>query len=121
MPENTQNDGIHHKRIFVVLTVARQIEGEWQCIRSEKAFVDADKAEEYAKSLNSKYVVPNTRPTQKMAIKVTTEHGEIACQCLASVYEIELDGDVKGEEQINFGIIPTGPNFPHMEHPNIRY
>ena len=120
--ENNQNPNpLPRNCIFCVLTVARQIEGEWQCIRSEKAFVDADKAEEYAKSLNSKYVVPNTRPTQKMAIKVTTEHGEIACQCLASVYEIELDGDVKGEEQINFGIIPTGPNFPHMEHPNIRY
>ena len=91
MPENTQNDGIHHKRIFVVLTVARQIGGEFQVIRSERAFKDADKAEEYSKELNRKYVVPNVRPTQKMAVKITTEHGEIACQCLASVYEVELE------------------------------
>ena len=91
MAENDKNDSIHRQKIFCVLTVARQIEGEWQVIRSEKAFKDADRAEEYAKQLNAKYVVPNVRPTQKMAIKVTTDHGEIACQCLASVYEIELE------------------------------
>ena len=32
-------------KIYAVLTVARQIEGEWQVIRSEKAFIDADKAQ----------------------------------------------------------------------------
>jgi hypothetical protein len=78
--------------IFCVMTVARQIEGEWNVIRSEKAFLDADKAEEFSKELNSKYIVPNSHPMQKMAVKISTEHGDIPCQCLASVYEIELEG-----------------------------
>ena len=73
------------------MTVARQIEGEWYCFRSEKAFKDPDKAEECSKQLNSTFVEPNSRPTKRIAIKVSTEHGDIACSCLASVYEIELE------------------------------
>jgi hypothetical protein len=72
MSENTQNDGIHHKRIFVVLTVARQIEGDWYCFRSEKAFADAQKAEDYASNLNRGFVDPSN-PRKRMAIKTGWE------------------------------------------------
>ena len=51
-----------------------------------------------------------------MAVKISTEYGDIACSCLASVYEMDLEGEMPLPT-----IIDTGPNFPHMEHPNIRY
>jgi len=99
METNNQNPNpLPRNCIYCVLTVARQIGGEWQVIKSEKAFTDPDKAEAFSKELNNKYIVPNTRPVQKMAVKVTTEHGEIACQCLASVYEMELVDSVSEPE-----------------------
>ena len=113
MSENTQNEGIHRQKIFCVLTVARQIEGEWYCFRSEKAFTDSAKADEHAKQLNNKFVQMDGK---RMAVKISTEYGDIACSCLASVYEMDLEGEMPLPT-----IIDTGPNFPHMEHPNIRY
>jgi hypothetical protein len=88
--ENQQNDSIPHKLVYCVLTVARQIEGDWYCFRSEKAFTDPVKAEEYAKKLNHNFIQPDGK---RMAIKIATQYGDIACSCLASVYEMELEGE----------------------------
>lgn len=88
--ENSQNEGIHHQKVWAVITVARQIEGEWQVLRSEKAFTDPNKAEAYAEKLNKGFVDP-ANPRKRMAIKISTEHGDIACSCLAGVYEMELE------------------------------
>ena len=89
MPENTQNDGIHHKRIFVVLSLARQIDGEFVLNRVESAFKEPKEAEDFAKQLNDKFCPLGKFNPQKLK----TEHGDIDCYIIAAAHETELNGN----------------------------
>lgn len=75
-------------KIFAVITVARQVEGEYVFIRTEKAFKSAQKADALLKVLKNQYATPDGkwRPQQ-----VSTPQGEAVCMCEAGVFEIEVD------------------------------
>lgn len=73
--------------LFAVITVARQIEGEYVFIKTEKAFRTAGKADALLKSLQQKYATPEgkIRP-----VKISTPHGEAECFCEVGAFEIEV-------------------------------
>lgn len=75
-------------KIFAAITVARQVEGEYVFIKTEKAFRSAKKADDMIKMLKAQYVTPEGRwkPQQ-----VSTPQGEVVCMCEAGVFEIEVD------------------------------
>lgn len=76
------------EKIFAVITVARQIEGEYVFIKTERAFKSAKKADESLKALKAQYATPEGKwkPQQ-----VSTPQGDAVCMCEAGVFEIEVD------------------------------
>jgi 3-deoxy-D-manno-octulosonic acid (KDO) 8-phosphate synthase len=75
-------------KIFAVITVARQIQGEYVFIRTEKGFEQASKADELLNIKKSQFAGPDGKP---MPIKITTPHGEAECLCEVGVFEIETE------------------------------
>jgi hypothetical protein len=67
-------------KVFAVITVARQVEGEYIAIKPEKAFTKASQADEYSKNL-----------AKKFAENVTTPVGIIQCLCERGVIEIDVE------------------------------
>jgi len=67
-------------KIFAIVSVARQVDGEMCVIKMEKAFQQASKADDYANSLSKRYTE-----------SISTPHGPIACVCERGVFEIELE------------------------------
>lgn len=76
------------QKIFAVITVARQVEGEYVFIKTERAFKSAKKADDMLRGLKMQYVTPDGKwkPQQ-----VSTPQGEAVCMCEAGVFEIEVD------------------------------
>lgn len=76
------------QKLFAVITVARQVEGEYVFIKTEKAFKSAQRADGFLKSLKAQYATPDGKwkPQQ-----VSTPQGDAVCMCEAGVFEIEVD------------------------------
>lgn len=76
------------QKLFAVVTVARQVEGEYVFIKTEKAFKSAQKADAFLKGLKLQYSTPDGKwkPQQ-----VSTPQGDAVCMCEAGVFEIEVD------------------------------
>lgn len=76
------------QKLFAVVTVARQVEGEYVFVKTERAFKSAQKADALLKGLKLQYVTPDGRwkPQQ-----VSTPQGDAVCMCEAGVFEIEVD------------------------------
>jgi hypothetical protein len=82
------NSEVHRQKIFCVITVARQIEGEFCFVRTEKAFKEAHKADELAKKLNEQdFTAPDGK---RRAINLSTPQGSAECVCIAGAFEMEL-------------------------------
>jgi len=67
-------------KVFAVLSVARQVEGEYVVVKIEKAFLQASKADEYAKSLARAYTE-----------SIPTATGPIQCVCERGVFEVDVE------------------------------
>lgn len=67
-------------KIFAIVTIARQVDGEYCLVKVEKAFKQASKADEFAKSLAKRY-----------AETINTPSGSIPCVCERGVFEIDVD------------------------------
>lgn len=76
------------KKVFAVITVARQLDGEYVFIKTEKAFSSAKKADELLKQLKSKYTTPEGKFNPQL---IQTAHGEAVCQCEVGAFEIEVE------------------------------
>jgi hypothetical protein len=66
--------------IFAILSVARQVQGEYVCIKAEKAFLTATKAEEHANKLSKQF-----------AETISTPVGPIECVCERGVFELDVE------------------------------
>jgi acetamidase/formamidase len=75
-----QNDTVHPKKIFAVISVARQVDGEFVVIKTEKAFKRASAADEYAKKLATNY-----------SEVIQTASGPIQCVCERGVFEMDVE------------------------------
>jgi hypothetical protein len=67
-------------KVFAVISVARQVEGEYVVVKVEKAFLQASKADEYAKSLVRAYTE-----------SIPTASGPIQCVCERGVFEMDVE------------------------------
>lgn len=67
-------------KVFAVVSVARQVDGEYCVVKVEKAFKKASKADEYANSLARRYTE-----------SIPTPSGPMACVCERGVFEIDVD------------------------------
>lgn len=76
------------KKVFAVITVARQLEGEYVFIKTEKAFTSAKKADELLKKLKAQYVTADGKFNPQL---IETAQGKATCQCEVGAFEIELE------------------------------
>jgi len=76
------------KNIFAVVVIARQIDGEYVFVRSEKAFSSAGKADKLMQKLKKEFIDSEGKPKP---IKLTTAHGEAMCICEVGAFEMELE------------------------------
>lgn len=67
-------------KIYAIVSVARQVDGEYCVIKMEKAYKTAIKADEESKKLARKY-----------AETITTPAGPIQCICERGVFEIDVE------------------------------
>lgn len=67
-------------KVFAVISVARQVDGEYLVVKVEKAFKDLKMADSFSKELSKKY-----------AESIPTPTGIIECVCERGVFEIDVD------------------------------
>ena len=67
-------------KVFVVMSIARQVDGEYCVLKAEKAFKKASKADEYANGLAKRYTE-----------SIPTPGGPMACVCERGVFELDVD------------------------------
>ena len=75
-------------KVFAVMTVARQIEGEYVFIKTEKGFAASEKADALMTQLKSQYTTPDGKAA---AVNLKTPHGDIPCHCAIGVFELEIE------------------------------
>lgn len=75
-------------KIYAVITVARQVEGEYVFIKTEKAFKSAQQADGLLRSLKSQYVTDDGKWKPQV---VSTSQGDATCQCEVGVFEMEVE------------------------------
>jgi glyoxylate utilization-related uncharacterized protein len=78
------------EKIYAVITVARQVEGEYIFIKTEKAFKNAQKADALLKTLKAQYVTEDGKWKPQV---VSTGQGDATCQCEVGIFEIEMDAE----------------------------
>jgi len=81
-------------KVFVVITISRQIEGEYVFIKTEKAFTRASKAEELAKKLKSNFVDSEGKIKP---VRIATSDGEAVCMGEIGIFDVELEDDTENE------------------------
>lgn len=74
--------------IFVVMTLARQVQGEYVFARAEKAFRQASKADELVRKLAQQYI--DAEGKAKL-VTLTSPHGEAECWCEVGAFSLELE------------------------------
>lgn len=67
-------------KVFAIVTIARQVDGEYCIVKVEKAFTNAARADEESKKLARNY-----------AETINTPNGMIPCVCERGVFEIDVD------------------------------
>ena len=72
---------------WIVVTTARQIDGELVLVKLEEGFSEENKANNLMNELQKKYVTP----TGFKEIFIQTELGEIPCYCVVSVMSVKIN------------------------------
>lgn len=75
------------EKLFAVITVARQVEGEYVFIKTEKAFASAKKADDFLKTLKAQYVSEDGKWKPQ---NISTQQGDVICMCEVGVFELEV-------------------------------
>lgn len=75
-------------KIYAVISVCRQVDGEYVFIKTDKAFESAQKADAALKVLKSQFVTEDGKWKPQV---VSTGQGDATCQCEAGIFELELE------------------------------
>ena len=67
-------------KAFAIISIARQVDGEYCIMKIEKAYKDPNLAEAYAKNLSKRY-----------AESIQTPNGPIECVCERGIFEIDIE------------------------------
>lgn len=76
------------EKFYALITVGRQVDGEYVFIKTEKAFKSAQKADAMLKILKAQYVTEDGKWKPQV---ISTSQGDATCQCEVGVFEIEVD------------------------------
>lgn len=68
------------EKFYAIISVARQVEGEYIVVKPERAFSARNKAEEAVNKLAKQYAETIQTPT-----------GPVQCVCSRAVFEIEVE------------------------------
>lgn len=72
---------------WIVVTTARQIDGEFVLVKMEEGFTDESKANELMNLLQKKYIAADG-PKE---IFINTDYGDISCHCIVSVMPVKIN------------------------------
>jgi hypothetical protein len=67
-------------KVYCVISIARQVDGEYCLVRTEKAFTKQESADAFSKGLSKKY-----------AEVIQTPNGSVNCVCERGVFEIDVE------------------------------
>lgn len=67
-------------KIYLIISIARQVDGEYCVVKTEKAYVSEDKANSFIKNLSKKYVET-----------IPTPNGPIDCVCERGIFEVDVE------------------------------
>lgn len=76
-----------NNEVYVVMTVARQIQGEYLFAKADGAFRESSKAEELLKKLAKDYTDDQGKAKP---IKVSSPNGEAICFCEVGAFRLEI-------------------------------
>lgn len=76
------------KKVWAVITIARQIEGEYVFVRTEKAFTRASRADEHLKKLKGDFTTPDGKVKP---VSISTPQGAAECFCEVGVFEVDIE------------------------------
>ena len=76
--------------VFAVITIARQVQGEYIFVKTEKAFKSAGKADAYLQKLKKQFT---TLDGKVKLVKIATPQGDAECFCEVGAFEIEVVDD----------------------------
>jgi hypothetical protein len=75
-------------KAFIVITIARMINGEFVFVKCEKAFTNREKADTLAKELSAKI---RNKDGTLLPIKISTEQGEAICHREVGVFDVDIE------------------------------
>lgn len=75
-------------KAFLVISVGRQIGGDFVLIRTEKAFSSSKKAEDFCLQKKQEFVTKDGKPKSFL---LSTGNTNVECMCEAGMFEIEIE------------------------------
>lgn len=75
------------KKIFCVISIARQIDGEYILIRAEKGYSDPKKATDKLCELKENFQKNN----KNNVFTINTPQGDVDCFCEFGVFDLEIE------------------------------
>jgi len=79
------------EKVWAVITVARQVEGEYIFIKTEKVFLKAREADAHMSKLKTEYI---TLDGKQKPVSLSTPQGDADCMCTVGAFELEVEGDL---------------------------
>lgn len=73
--------------VYLILNIARQIDGEYVFVRPERAFVKKEMADELLQLLKSQ----SLKDGVQIPVNLMTPHGEVQCYMEVGVFEIKVE------------------------------
>lgn len=75
-------------KLFIVATIARQIDGEYVFVKTEKGFKKAAKADAYVAELKKIY---NDSQGNLKPVMIQIPDGSAECHCTVGAFEVEIE------------------------------
>ena len=75
-------------KVYAIITVARQVDGEYVFIKTEKAFRSVEKADKYLKQIKSTLVDQNGKWKPQL---ISTPSGEAVSQSEVGIFELDIE------------------------------
>ena len=74
-------------KIFAVIIVARQCNGEYIVIKTDKGYTQASKADARLQEIKQSFV----NSGGQKPVRISTPNGDIDCMCEAGAFEIDVE------------------------------
>ena len=75
-------------KAYAIITVARQVEGEYVFVKTEKAFYSAEKADKHLQKIKKELITEEGKWKPQL---ISTPNGQAVCQSEVGIFEIEIE------------------------------